>query len=167
MGSIVKRTTLAHYKAAIANHTSISLVEKTRSKTSCQIASERCEKRLACHLGIMCSTHFFSITKEDPEIRQELEGLPEDCRFCYDAATEARGTAVYRVMPHNLWDVDNTGYWHSPGGTKPLEKLKMTRKESLVTKATLENLHAVPVRKRLRNASRLSLPLQRATPRQC
>ena len=108
LGSIVKRTTLAHYKAAIANHTSISLVEKTRSKTSCRIASERCEKRLACHLGIMCSTHFFSVTEEDPEIRQELEGLPEDCRFCYDAATKARGTAVYPVKPHNLWNVDDT-----------------------------------------------------------
>ncbi len=132
----VCRSTLENYTTSIANHAGTSLVAKATSKTNYRVATERCEKRLACHLGMMCSTHFFNIPQEDPEICRELAGLSEDCCFCYDVTTKARGTAVYPVKPHNLWNVDDTGFWHCVGVSQLSEKLKITLKDSLHTKGT-------------------------------
>ncbi len=59
-------------------------------------------------LGVIATTHFIPIDKEDDDIRAEIKSLPAATRKMYDMVTDFFGSAVYPVEPYLLYLTDDT-----------------------------------------------------------
>lgn len=127
----VGRTCQANIKAMIAAHRGTSIVNKATGKTPHRIVSERSKRRLACKIGQVGSTHFISVPNEDPDIRNYMKDAPEEIRIMYDAVTDARGTSVVPVKPHNLWSIDDTTFYTFQGKAPTKDKVNLVTKESV------------------------------------
>jgi hypothetical protein len=57
-------------------------------------------------LGVIASTHFINVDKEDDDIRAEITALPSGTRKMYDMVTDYFGAAVYPVEPYLLYSTD-------------------------------------------------------------
>ena len=127
----VSSVCVANVTTRIANHAGVSLVDKATGKTNTRVTAERSKRRLACLLGMVGSTHFFSVPEEDPDIRDALKKLPEKVRVMYDAVTEARGTPVVPVKKHNLWSIDDTTVYTFAGKAPKNDKTKLVTSDSV------------------------------------
>ncbi len=127
----VGRTTNANYATTIANHAGVSIVNKATGKGKHRAVAERSHRRIACLIGMMGSTYLQSVPEEDLDIREELKNLPEHCRVLYDIVSEARGTAVYPIKPHNNWSIDDSTAYTFAGTSNLNDKVKLVTKESV------------------------------------
>ena len=104
---LIIRTTVANYAAVIANHHGVSITNKTTGKSKHRVVAEASHRHSACLVGMIGSTHILSVPEEDLDLREELKHLPEDTRVMYNIVSEAWGTAVFPVKPHNIWSIND------------------------------------------------------------
>ena len=127
----VSPQTVRNVTAVIANHHGVALVDKATGKTDHRVIAERSHRRIACLVGLIGSTHLLSIPEENMDIRHELKRLPESVRTLIDHVSEARGTAVFPVKPHNLWSIYDTTTFVFAGLSTLSDKIKLTLKGSV------------------------------------
>ena len=128
---VVSKSCVATYENLLANHSDVSLVNKATGKSKHRVTAERPKRRVACHIGLAGSTHFFPVSEEDLDIRAKLKRLDEDAWTLYDMASEACGTAVVPVKPQNIWSIDNTSFWKFGGLSNLNGMAKLTTKDSV------------------------------------
>ena len=122
----VSRGTATHYRAAIAHHHGVSLVNKASGKTETRIVAESSHRRIASLIGQVGSTHCISVSEENQDLRAELSQLPYETRLMMEAVAEARGTPVFPVKPYNLWTLDDSAAYVFARLSNPKEEVKLT-----------------------------------------
>ena len=132
----VSRTTVTNVRAAIAHHHGVALANKASGKTDTRIVSEGSHRRVAALIGMVGSSHFISVPEEDLDLREELAALPYETQLMMESVSEARGTPVYPVKPHNLWTLDDTTNYIFAGLSSLKDEVKLTLKDSIRASGT-------------------------------
>jgi len=86
------------YAAMLADDEStIAISQSYIPKSNTRYAAENSIRSSIATLGVIASTHFINVDKEDDDIRVEIKSLPSGTHKMYDMA------AVYPVEPYLLY----------------------------------------------------------------
>ena len=110
--------TVKNYFALLAHESNISISHSYTSKSNTRYAAENSICGSIATLGVIATTHFITIDKEDEDIRAELKLLPEATRKLYDIVTDFFGTPAYPVQPWLLYSTDDTTEYIYDGSKK-------------------------------------------------
>jgi len=97
-----------NYAAMMADQSTIAISQSYIPKSNTRYAAENSIRGSIATLGVIASTHFINVDKEDDDIRAEIKSLPSGTRKMYDMATDYFGAAVYPVEPYLLYSTDDT-----------------------------------------------------------
>ena len=99
----VCKAIITNIRARIANHPDVSLASKVTKKIDTRIVAEASLWRIACLIDMVMSTHIISVLDESLDICNELKQLPFETKLLMDAVSEAHGTPMFPVKPHNIY----------------------------------------------------------------
>jgi hypothetical protein len=128
-----------NYSALLADEGNISISHSYTSKSNTRYAAENSIRGSIATLGVIATTHFITVDKEDEDIRAELKSLPEATRKLYDLVTDFFGAPVYPVQPWLLYSTDDTTEYIYDGTKKAYVPYVLTTGTSISKQGT----HAV------------------------
>jgi hypothetical protein len=114
----ISDSTVRNYSALLADEGNISISHSYTSKSNTRYAAENSIRGSIETLGVIATTHFITVDKEDEDIRAELKSLPEATRKLYDLVTDFFGAPVYPVQPWLLYSTDDTTEYINDGTKK-------------------------------------------------
>jgi len=80
--------TVNNYAAMLADQSTIAISQSYIPKSNTRYAAENSIRGSIATLGVIASTHFINVDKEDDDIRAEIKSLPSGTRKMYDMATD-------------------------------------------------------------------------------
>ncbi len=104
----ISDATVRNYSAMLADEGNISISHSYTSKSNTWYAAENSICGSIATLGVIATTHFITIDKEDKDICAELKSLPDATRKLYDLVTDFFGTPLYPVQLWLLYSTDDT-----------------------------------------------------------
>ncbi len=104
----ISRWTVKNYTAMLTKESNIAISQSYISKSNTRYAAENSICGLVATLGVIATTHFITIDKENDDIRAEIKLLPAAICKMYDIVTDYFGSAVYPVKPYLLYSTDDT-----------------------------------------------------------
>ncbi len=93
----ISDATVRNYSALLADEGNISISHSYTSKSNTWYAAKNSICGSIATLGVIATTHFIAIDKEDEDICAKLKSLPEATCKLYDIVTDIFGTPVYPV----------------------------------------------------------------------
>ncbi len=103
---IISRWTVKNYTAMLAKEANIAISQSYISKSNTRYAVENSIRGSVATLGVITTTHFITIDKENNDIRAEIKSLLAATCKIYDMVTDFFGSAVYPVEPYLLYLTD-------------------------------------------------------------
>jgi hypothetical protein len=128
--------TVNNYAAMLADESTIAISQSYIPKSNTRYAAENSIRGSIATLGVIASTHFINVDKEDDDIRAEIKSLPSGTRKMYDMATDYFGAAVYPVEPYLLYSTDDTTEYIFEGTMKQFVPYVLTSKTSIAKRST-------------------------------
>ncbi len=106
--AVTDQTAVKNYSVLLAHESNISISHSYTSKSNTWYAAETSICGSIATLGVIATTHFIAIDKEDKDICAELKFFLEATCKLYDIVTHFFGTPVYPVQPWLLYSTDDT-----------------------------------------------------------
>jgi hypothetical protein len=104
----ISRWTVKNYTAMLAKESNIAILQSYISKSKSRYAAENSIHGSVATLGVITTTHFITIDKENDDIRAKIKSLPAATRKMHDMVTDYFGSAVYPVEPYLVYSTDDT-----------------------------------------------------------
>ncbi len=104
----ISRWTVKNYTAMLAKESNIAILQSYISKSNTRYAAENSIRGSVATLGVIATTYFITIDKENNDIRAEIKSLLAATRKMYDMVTDYFGSTVYPVEPYLLYSTDDT-----------------------------------------------------------
>jgi hypothetical protein len=95
----ISRWTVKNYTAMLAKESNIAILQSYISKSNTRYAAENSIRGSIATLGVIATTHFIKIDKENNDVHAKIKSLPAATCKMYDMVTDFLGV-LFTLLSH-------------------------------------------------------------------